>query len=125
MGAFNFEQAKLKRLLSTYGINYRFERLKRNQFGEVMSPRTVSESIDVVGVYHEQSQRIQVSVSNETRYRTEKQPYILAEYGVASQLIIDDELNFNGVRYRVNGVHNVNGINVYGDISLEVIDDGR
>lgn len=124
MAAFKFEQAKLKRLLSTYGVNYHFERLERNSFGEVATPRTVSMSFDIVGVYHEQSQRIQVSVSNEVRYRTEKQPFILAEYELASALEVDDVLVYNGVEYRVAGVHNVHNLNVYGDISLEVLDVG-
>lgn len=124
MGPFKFEQSKLKRLLSTYGIEYHFERLKRNEFGEVAVPRTVSESIDVVGVYHEQSQSTQVAVSNEVRYRTEKRPFILSGYSVASRLAIDDELDINGVKYKVVSVHNVNNIGVYGDIALEVVDSG-
>lgn len=119
-----FEHAKLKRLLSTHGIEYRFDRLSRNGFGEIAVPRSVSKSINVVGVYHEQSQRIQVSVSNEVRYRTEKQPFILAEYQVASQLEIDDELEIGGVLYKVSGVHNVHNMDIYGDISLEGVDVG-
>lgn len=124
MPAFKFEQAKLKRLLSTYGVNYRFERLERNEFGEIAIPHVVSESFDIVGVYHEQSQRIQVSVSNDVRYRTEKQPFILAEYNGASKLEADDILHIGGVEYKVSGVHNVHNIGVYGDISLEVVDVG-
>lgn len=124
MAAFKFEQAKLKRLLSTYGIKYHFERLERNDFGEVATPRTVSKAFDIVGVYHEQSQRIQISVSNEVRYRTEKQPFILAEYESVSALEVDDVLLYNGVEYRVAGIHNVHNLNVYGDISLEVLDVG-
>ena len=124
MGAYKFEQAKLKRLLSTYGIEYHFERLEKNEFGEPSVPRTPSKTVDVVGMYHEQSQVVQMSTSNGTRYRTEKRPLILAEYDVASKLVVDDRLVHNGVEYKVVGVRNINDIGVYGDISLEVIDDG-
>lgn len=124
MDAFKFEQAKLKRLLSTYGKRYRFERLERNQFGEVATPRVVSSTVEVVGIYHEQSQGVRITTGNEVRYRTEKQPFILARYDVASQLAVDDVLSIGDVGYKVVGVRNVNNIGVYGDISLEVVDVG-
>ena len=124
MDAFKFEQAKLKRLLSTYGKRYRFERLERNQFGEVATPRVVSSTVEIVGIYHEQSQSVQITTGNEVRYRTEKQPFILARYDVASQLAVDDVLSIDDVGYKVVGVRNVNNIGVYGDISLEVVDVG-
>lgn len=124
MGAYKFERAKLKRLLSTYGIEYHFERLEKNEFGEPIATGDPVKTIDIIGVYHEQSQAVQISTSNGVRYRTEKQPFILAEYGDASQLLADDGLVYNGVRYKVTGVHNVNNLDVYGDISLEVVDVG-
>lgn len=119
-----FEQAKLKRLLSTYGVKYHFERFERNEFGEIAVPHVVFKSMDIVGVYHEQKQSVQVAVSNEVRYRTEKQPFILAEYDAASQLNIDDSLTINGVNYKVIAVRNIGNYNIYGDIVLEVVDNG-
>lgn len=119
-----FEQAKLKRLLSTYGISYQFERPKRNEFGEIIVPHVASKTMDIVGVYHEQSQGAQVIVSNEVRYRTEKRPFILAKYSDVSQLEIDDTLEIGGVKYKVIAVNNVGNMGIYGDVAMEVIDDG-
>lgn len=124
MWAYKFEQAKLERLLSTHGIEYKFEKLARSKFGGIAVPRSVSETVTLVGVYHEQSQTMQIAVTNEVRYRTEKQPCILARYADASKLSVDDELIFDGVKYKVVGVRNIANIGVYGDISLEVVDDG-
>ena len=119
-----FEQAKLKRLLSTQGKSYTFERLKRNQFGELVNPPEVARRFVIVGIYHEWAQHVQEHVQSETRYRTEKRPLILSEYSKASQLQVDDRVQFGGVSYKVVAVRNVNALGVYGDISLEVVDSG-
>lgn len=119
-----FEQAKLKRLLSTQGKSYTFERLKRNQFGELVNPPEVAQQFVIVGIYHEWAQHVQEQVQSETRYRTEKRPLILSEYAKASQLQVDDQVEFGGAKYKVVAVRNVNALGIYGDISLEVIDNG-
>lgn len=124
MAAYKFERAKLKRLLSTYGVKYHFERMVKNEFGEPNADGEVSKTIGIVGVYHEQNQAVQISTSNGVRYRTEKRPFILAEYGDASQLEADDRLVYGGVVYKVIGVSNVNNMDIYGDVSLEVVDVG-
>lgn len=123
--SYKFEQAKLKRLLSMYGTEYHFERLKKDEYGDIADPQEIVETFDIIGIYHEVSQGIKMEVGSETRYRTEKQPFILAMYENASMLLVDDILECNNVKYKVIGVHNVHNLNVYGDISLEVVDDGK
>lgn len=117
-----FEQAKLKRLLSMHGKLYTFVRPALNEFEEPTA--TPEKQFVICGVYHENEMHIRVEAMNETRYRTEKQPLIMCEYERAKVLMVGDRLVINDVNYRVTNVRDVGNIGVYGDVSLEVVDDG-
>lgn len=120
-----FEQAKLNRMLSRYGVSYTFVRDNLNEFNEPNNG-SIEQFIVMEGIYHENEMHISTNATakGEVRYRKQKQPLILCDYANAKKLKAGDWVAFGGVKYKVTNVRNVGNIGVYGDVSLEVVDDG-
>lgn len=119
-----FEAYKLKRELKRSGIDYEFQRLGVNDFGEPDDEPTVVGSLK--GLYHEQNSNIEITTGDTTRVRTKKIPMILCLFDDATSLDlkIDDFLFINKKRFKVTGVVNIQEWSIISDISLEVVDDG-
>lgn len=119
-----FEAYKLRRELKRSGIEYQFERMGKNDFGEPSGePEVVGK---VCGLYHEQNGHIQVTTGETTQTRTKKIPSILCLYEDAAPLglQIGDNVGFNGKQYIVTGIVDIQNWNIICDISLEVVDSG-
>lgn len=118
-----FEGYKLKRELKRSGILYKFKRSKVNDFGEPIQ----SESIigEILGIYHEQNSRIQVTTGETTQVRTKKIPMILCLYEDTTSLglTIGDIVEINQKTFKVTGVENIQEWCIVSDISLEVVDN--
>lgn len=118
-----FEGYKLKRELKRSGILYEFKRSEVNDFGEP----TQSESIigEILGIYHEQNSRIQVTTGETTQVRTKKIPMILCLYEDTTSLglTIGDIVEINQKTFKVTGVENIQEWCIVSDISLEVVDN--
>ena len=119
-----FEAYKLKRELKRSGIDYEFQRLGVNDFGEPDDEPTVVGSLK--GLYHEQNSNIEITTGDTTRVRTKKIPMILCLFDDAASLAlkIDDFLFINKKKFKVTGIVNIQEWSVISDISLEVVDDG-
>lgn len=119
-----FEAYKLKRELKRSGIDYEFQRLGVNDFGE---PSGELVPIGVIrGLYHEENSNIQITAGDTTRVRTKKIPMILCLFDDAASLAlkIDDFLFINKKKFKVTGIVNIQEWSIISDISLEVVDDG-
>lgn len=119
-----FEAYKLKRELKRSGIDYEFQRLGVNDFGEPDDEPTVIGSLK--GLYHEQNSNIEITTGDTTRVRTKKIPMILCLFNDAASLAlkIDDFLFINKKKFKVTGIVNIQEWSIISDISLEVVDDG-
>lgn len=119
-----FEAYKLKRELKRSGIDYEFQRLGVNDFGEPSGELVL---IGVIrGLYHEENSNIQITTGDTTRVRTKKIPMILCLFDDAASLAlkIDDFLFINKKKFKVTGIVNIQEWSIISDISLEVVDDG-
>lgn len=118
-----FEAHKVQRELKRSGIEYGFERLGKNEFGE--SNAEVTKSFKIRGLYHEQNGYITITTTEGAKTRTKKTPMILClwEDVLNSDLKIGDVVKVNGKVLKVNGVVNVQEWNIVADISLEATDE--
>ena len=119
-----FEAYKLKRELKRSGIDYEFQRLGVNDFGEPDDEPTVVGSLK--GLYHEQNSNIEITTGDTTRVRTKKIHMRLCLFDDATSLAlkIDDFLFINKKKFKVTGIVNIQEWSIISDISLEVVDDG-
>ena len=119
-----FEAYKLRRELKRSGIEYEFKRSGKNEFGE---PSDSLEPIgQLVGLYHEQNSRVQITTGDTTQVRTKKIPTILCLYEDTASLVLQvgDVVEFGGKTFEVTGVTNIQEWSIISDISLEVVDNG-
>ena len=119
-----FEAAKLKKELKTSGIDYKFKRLKVNDFSEPIGDG--EEITTVIGLYHEQNSNVQITTGDTTQVRTKKVPMILCLYDDAAlvALKVGDVVKINSKTFKMTGVVNIQEWSIIADISLEVVDDG-
>lgn len=119
-----FEAYKLKRELKRSGIDYEFQRLGINDFGEPDDEPTIVGNLK--GLYHEQSSNIEITTGDTTRVRTKKIPMILCLFDDATSLALktNDFLFINKKKFKVTGIVNIQEWSIISDISLEVVDDG-
>ena len=118
-----FEAYKLKRELKRSGINYEFKRSKTNEFGEPTDELDIIGSL--LGIYHEQNSRIQLTTGDTTQIRSKKIPMILALYEDTAKLVLEvgDIVEINEKTFKVTGVTNIQEWSIISDISLEVVDN--
>lgn len=119
-----FEAYKLKRELKRSGIDYEFQRLGINDFGEPDDEPTIVGNLK--GLYHEQNSNIEITTGDTTRVRTKKIPMILCLFDDTTSLALktDDFLFINKKKFKVTGIVNIQEWSIISDISLEVVDDG-
>lgn len=119
-----FEAYKIKRELKRSGIDYEFNRTKKNNFGEPTSERVVVGKLK--GLYHEQNSAIQITTGDTTQVRTKKVPMILCLYEDTASLVLQvgDIVSINAKTFKVTGITDIQEWNLISDISLEVVDSG-
>lgn len=119
-----FEAYKIKRELKRSGIDYEFNRTKKNNFGEPTSERAVVGKLK--GLYHEQNSAIQITTGDTTQVRTKKVPMILCLYEDTASLVLQvgDIVSINAKTFKVTGITDIQEWNLISDISLEVVDSG-
>lgn len=124
MDALAFQLNKVRRLIHTQGKTFSFKRQGTNDFGE---PNGQTESVDIVGVYHETTSFLSKTATGATTIRQKSSPMILCLWEDAQKILHTDELSFNGKTYKVGEVKNLSESNIVGDISLEEVqtDDQR
>lgn len=119
-----FEAYKIKRELKRSGIDYEFNRTKKNDFGEPTSEHVVVGKLK--GLYHEQNSTIQITTGDTTQVRTKKVPMILCLYEDTASLVLQvgDIVSINAKTFKVTGITDIQEWNLISDISLEVVDSG-
>lgn len=118
MDALTFQLNKVRRLINTQGKLFKFTRQGTNEFGE---PNGQTESVDIVGVYHETTSFLSKSATEATTIRQKSSPMILCLWEDAQRVLHTDELSFNEKSYKVGEVKNISEANIVGDISLEEV----
>lgn len=118
MNALTFQLNKVRRLINTQGKPFKFTRQGTNEFGE---PNGQTESVDIVGVYHETTSFLSKSATEATTIRQKSSPMILCLWEDAQRVLHTDELSFNEKSYKVGEVKNISEANIVGDISLEEV----
>lgn len=118
MDALTFQLNKVRRLINTQGKNFQFKRRGTNEFGE---PNGQTESVNIVGVYHETTSFLSKSATEATTIRQKPSPMILCLWEDAQKILHTDELSFNGKSYKVGEIKNISEANIVGDISLEEV----
>ena len=119
-----FEAYKLEREIKRSGITFEIKRDQKDEFGEPIDPPVLLGSFK--GLYHEETNRIAITTGETTQYRNKKQPKILCLYDMVHILSLkpNDYLLYQGNKYAISGVENIQSWNIICDISLEVFDNG-
>lgn len=117
-----FEAYKIRRELKRSGVPFTFYRSGVNEFGERDDTKT--EVATLIGLYHEQSAKIEEHIGDSSVTRTKKVPTILCAYSDASILQRGDTMDYNAKHYKVVGVSNIQEWNIVADVTLEVFEDG-
>lgn len=119
-----FEAYKLKRELKRSGIEYEFKRFEKDEFNEPTEQEIVVGKL--VGLYHEQSNGVQITTTDATQIRSKKTPMILCLYEDTISLVLNvgDFVKINTKTFKVTGITNIQEWNIISDISLEVVDSG-
>lgn len=118
MDALAFQLNKVRRLINTQGKSFQFKRRGTNEFGE---PNGQTESVNIVGVYHETTSFLSKSATEATTIRQKASPMVLCLWEDAQRILHTDELSFNGKSYKVGEIKNISEANIIGDISLEEV----
>lgn len=121
MDALKFQLNKVRRLINTQGQEFKFNRVKANEFGE---PNGQPEVIAITGVYHETTSFLSKVSSDSTTVRQKPSPMILCLWEDAKKLKHTDTLTFNSKTYTIGDIKNVSEASVVGDISLEEVQNG-
>lgn len=116
-----FEQAKLKRFLATHGVEYTFSRNEKDKFKEQNGAALVAK---FVGVYHETTSTVMITGTEAAQIRSKPTPMILTDWENAKVLLPGDYVELNGKKYNVISVSNYQNWDIFGDISMEVVDGG-
>lgn len=124
-----FELYKIKREIERSGTQITFYRPVLNEFGEPVyedkSDNPVSEVVCVVdGLYHEQSQYVNVFVQDDIQSRTRKTPMFLAPFEEVKDIRPGDFAKLSSGPSHVTGVRDIQGWGIIGDVSFEYIDTG-
>lgn len=117
-----YQVSKLKRILRTQKIKYTFNRLPLNSFGEPDKDKQPIK-IEIQGLFHMSSSHQTRTNADSTTIATNPQPMILALYEVAKTIKYGDCVVINNQKYKVVEVMNVNELNLFAEISLEVVKD--
>lgn len=121
MKAPRFQRAKVARTINTLGDSYEFFRYKLDEFKE---PTDEADSIAVVkGVYRNTSAGyISVTGTEAASVHSKTVPMILVLWDDnVKQIQQRDFVVINGKELLVTGVDNINGWNLFAEISLEEV----
>lgn len=115
-----FEKHKLKLALRKDGKEYIFKTKKKNDYGEYLDEYEEDEKV-ICGIYHENRGYVSKTTNDATKINTKKQPMILCDYEASQKIKQNDEVEIEGKRYVVIEIDNISNLDIYADISLEVI----
>ena len=118
----NFETAKARRAIQKDGSIFTFAKRTLNAFGE--SDISTTAKVIAKGLFHIESVYVSVVSSTGTRSQRKPTPMIMflhSDLQDKNTLGIDDEVEYNGKKYKVTGISNPGELNITLDVSLEVV----
>ena len=123
-----FELYKIRREIVRSGTPITFERPVMNEFNEPVTNEDgtpVTEPVcTVVGLYHEQSQYVNIFVQDDVQGRTRKTPMFLAPFEELREVRAGDVATLPSGRSNVTGLRDIQGWGLIGDVSFEYVDTG-
>lgn len=123
-----FEVYKVKREIARSGTEITFYRPQLNEFNEPIYAEDGQPVTDIVctvcGIYHEQSQYINVFMQDNVQSRTRKTPMFLALFEDVKDIRAGDFVQLESGPATVTGVRNIQGWSLIGDVSMEFEDTG-
>ena len=114
-----FEKHKIRMLLKRQGKSFVFEVKSKNEFGEDDDEN--SSTFEVIGIYHESSSYVEKTTIEAAQIRKKNQPMILCSYDDYDKIQIGAKLKIDDKEYEVIDKTDVSLLNVYCDISLELM----
>lgn len=119
----SIELYKVKREIKMHGSTFT---VKRNKIDEYKEPTGEPETITAFrGLFHITKTFQTRTVKDGTVTRTKGQPMVLAEYSDVEEIRNGDIIEYNGLKYTVADVNNVEQMNIIADISTELIMNGN
>lgn len=113
-----FLKNKIKRQICINGQKFNFKKTILDEFNQ---KKLTDEVVEVDGIFHESVSYIKSKNSEPARLVTKPQPMILVLFEDGEKIEKDFVLEFSGNEYVVSEKHNIKGLNVAFDISLEVV----
>lgn len=118
-----FELYKLQREIARSGITLVFKREESTYFNEGNGNEV--DVCEVKGIYHEQSQFINLYTQENIQSRTRKSPMFLAPLEELKEIKIGDYAYLASGKAHVTGIRDIQGWGLVGDVSFEFFDTGE
>lgn len=119
-----FQKNKVNRLLQQNGTDFVFKRKKKNLYNEPIDGEYEQE-LSMRGFFHATGTYASRVKDEGSTIKSLPNYSVLTMYEDGVQVIQDDEVEYEGKKYKVINSENVNSLNVCCDISLELIQDGE
>lgn len=114
-----FQKAKLKRAISTEGTTLTFLRDNLNSFNE---PSGTKETVAVVkGILHSSNSYVSLTTGDAATVQSKPVPMFLMLYEDSKGIQQGDYTMINDVKHKVNGVTDVNRLQLAAEVSLEEV----
>lgn len=125
------QQNKIKQLIKRHGVQYQFERAKKDDFNQPVldddGNPVMQTEVEVSGVFHETGSNFVLITTDSAKVQSKPSPAIITMMEYATGLKIDDQLTVppgSIKRYKVVSVNDLGNVGLFADISLELIADG-
>lgn len=109
---------KINQFIKRWGKVYTFTKLGENKFGE---PTGEIESVDILGVYHENSSYINQTASDAGTVVSKLNTWVFCLTEDAQKVKHGMSVVINGKEYKVTGTRDMEKLELACDISLEVV----
>lgn len=125
------QENKIKQLIKRHGVDYQFERAKKDDFNQPILDAegnpVIEKVAEVSGVYHETGSNFVFITTDSAKVQSKPSPAIIAMMDRANSLKMDDQVTVppgSDKRYKVVSVNDLGNVGLFADISMELIADG-
>lgn len=118
-----FLENRIKRQLKMNGVECQLFKRYEDEFGQ--KENAARQGFYFIGLYHTNDSQLTVKDTVGSKSVSRREPRLLFLFSDGFIPVMDDIIMIRDKRYRVIGVNDVNGMGIAGDISLEVVKDGK
>lgn len=122
---------KIRHLIQRHGVEYGFIRSKKDGFDQPVLDDNgnpiADEPLSVMGIFHESGSNFSLMTSEAAQVQSKPVPAVLAMWEQGKEVAVNDRLTVPpdcGIWYKVTAVNDIGNVQLFADISLEVIADG-